>query len=392
MMKRKRPFLGLFVEDEKDQLDQFKKTIHTNFDGLVIKWEFVESFEEVEAQLETKKYDLVVSDIYLNLKETGRQISPPTKDASGFLMFMEVKQRFSIPWILISNASAPEGFEKNAGPFFRYVYKPDGPKVLNNTIKEVLESGFPEIRRNFLSAVEMDSANYLWSFLEKNWDDLRQGPFADDEILDRVIRNRAAVSLGKIDPSGESERNDAHSTEFYFYPPISPQNQYRLGSILKDKGDGMIRVVMNPHCHLAVQPEKKTPRTEWVVTAGTVLASSLIDREKENRNLLRGKIGDRPDKLARFIRPDFSIGSPSGRYWFLPGFLEIPDVFCDFSDIQSFKINEIEKRFAHIATLSPPFAENLQALFNAFFGSVGIPDLQPEDFMHLYPKDQGKKK
>ncbi len=392
MSMESRSFLGLCVDDDPEQLDQLKKVLPSQVMDYSIIWEFTEHFTKAKQLLETRKYDLVVCDIYVNLPE-GERIEAPLEDASGFHLFLKYMARFSLPWVLVSNATAPEGLDEHEGPFLKYVYKPDGPKMLEAAIKDVLSSGIPEVRRSLIEAIEAGTAGYIWGFLKEHLGELQKDPLEKKELLERVIRNRAAVSLGRIDPDQGKEVEDAHPVEFYFYPPIAPGNQYRLGSIIRAYENGESRVVLNPHCHLAVQQGKSEPRAELVVTVGTALAGELIDMEKDARNLLAGAASKRPGKLARLIRPDFEIGSPNGRFWFLPGLFDIlPNLFCAFLDIQSIPKKAVEKHFEHIATLAPPFAENFQACFQKFFGSVGIANLNAENFMHLYPKDTITKK
>jgi hypothetical protein len=133
-----------------------------------------------------------------------------------------------------------------------------------------------------------------------------------------------------------------------------------------------------PHCYLAIQPNQTVPRADYVVTVKTVpVATILGERTMEKIRKLEG------DKLYGAIRtlitppshPD--VGRPAGRYWYLPHFLEIPHLYCDFLQVESIKHSQLEQDYEELAVLSPPFAESLQACYGSFHGAVGIPNLIP---------------
>lgn len=86
------------------------------------------------------------------------------------------------------------------------------------------------------------------------------------------------------------------------------------------------------------------------------------------------------------------MGKPTGRHWFLPGFLELPNLFCDFLQVQSISLDMIGKDFDRMATLASPFAEALQACFGTFFGAVGIPVVNSERFKELIEQTTPPKK
>ena len=46
--------------------------------------------------------------------------------------------------------------------------------------------------------------------------------------------------------------------------------------------------------------------------------------------------------------------------------------------IESVRYDDLASRFDRLATLTPPYAEALQACFTAFYGSVGIPIVRNE--------------
>ena len=91
----------------------------------------------------------------------------------------------------------------------------------------------------------------------------------------------------------------------------------------------------------------------------------------------RSRANDR--KPAHKPSPPYheEVGRPEGRYWYLPHFLEIPHLYCDFLQVESIPYRQMEEEYEELAVLSPPFAESLQACYGAFHGSVGIPNVMP---------------
>lgn len=168
--------------------------------------------------------------------------------------------------------------------------------------------------------------------------------------------------------------------EFYIYPPIAPNDEYRLGQIIRNKADKSYRAILTPHCHLAVQADAKEPRAEYVLTIKTVDAKAEIERK--NKRPWTEK--DRNDEIRRRIQsPAGSMGQPAGRYWFLPSFFEMPDLFCDFMQMETIPMKSLIQDYDKYAVLDSPYAEALQSCFLVFYSSVGLPNLHPEKFIHF---------
>jgi hypothetical protein len=84
----------------------------------------------------------------------------------------------------------------------------------------------------------------------------------------------------------------------------------------------------------------------------------------------------RGQSLARVTRSPIrhnDARKPEDRYWYLPAFLEIPHLYCDFLQVDSVPYAELVRDFESIAVLTPPFAESLQACWTAFDAAVGLP-------------------
>jgi hypothetical protein len=221
--------------------------------------------------------------------------------------------------------------------------------------------------------------------LDANWDALDSAGLTRPDILNRLIHRRAAVQLGRLE--GAVERPTVEGAEFYLHPRIA--QDLRLGQILEHNGD--YRVVLTPHCHLVVQPGQTAPRADYILTAKTETASVLFNRVPIQGN----SDAKRLDDLRKRIQSPAGFGQPRGRYWFLPGFLAMPNLYVDFLQLESLPIRNVLDEWETFAVLDAPFAEALQSCFVSFYSAVGLPMLDPARFTGIiapHAQEQGEQK
>ena len=231
--------------------------------------------------------------------------------------------------------------------------------------------------------------------LAKRWSEITEFTKGGAKPLERVVRQRAAFQLARLDPKSQSptEITSVSSADYYIYPPVS--DSFRLGEILKRNDNGEIYVILTPHCFLTTQPNQERPRADYVLCAATVRADCVLEKEmKESWPTVgskkrESKIRKRLTNLSRI--PAANLGQPVGRYCFLPAFLDIPDLYCDIMKVTSIAYDKLVDDFTRIAVLASPFAEALQAQFGRHHSTVGLPPLASEDLnlleLRIVPKD-----
>jgi DNA-binding NarL/FixJ family response regulator len=367
----------LLVDDEPGVLKQLVETLPTKLDGFDLVWDPCESFEEGLARLESRRYDVVVTDMAFR----GKPGAPP--DFRGIKTIEQIRGKRFCPIVAYSSRTKPEGLFE--GVFLRFADKARGNDDIIAKLREVLASGVPAIARRLHDELDGVGGHYLWEFLTKRWDELGKIGSTTPEALERLLRRRAAIQLARLEQG--SEIDDVGASEFYIHPKISGE-ELRLGEILKRKGSAEYRVVLTPHCHLKIQAGEKEPRAEFVLTVRTMPAQDEIlkvwDKKKSQFNLKNADGVE--DAARRLIGSPPDLGTPKGRFWFLPRFLEMPDLYCDFMQIESLPLAAIQSDFEAVGVLDTPFAEALQARFAEFYSAVGTANLRPKEFLHLIPK------
>jgi hypothetical protein len=366
----------LLVEDNADDMRQFLRDFPGFFaaSGIEAEIDAQPSFEDAisAAKSATRRFDLIISDTFRG--------AHANKDAAVLEMIAEYRNGKFAPLVVCS--SAPKPAEVVESPFVRWADKGkvgDIPRVL----RETFDTGIPQLSRRIHDEIDRSAGGFLWEFLDSNWAKLKSTVSAKQ--LDRIVRRRAALMLGDLDPDQDHRvpLEVRHSSEYYIYPAFA-QTYFSLGDVVRSKADGEFRVILTPHCFLV--PRKTgsgaLPKAEYVLTVGAVGARDAIGKEAiENAKKIQQEEA-KLKKLAGWARNNI-VATPEGRYWFLPAFLDIPHLYCDFLRAATLDQATLKDNFVRIATLTPPYAESLQENFATFYGSVGIPDIDPSSIGSL---------
>lgn len=358
----------LLVDDDEESLKLLEESLPETIEGKTIRWEPCGAFDDAFQRIAERRFDVVVTDIYRDRQKK----EPVTGDPQGKTVLQEIRDRRFCPVLLFTDGTFPE--EPKEGPFVKLADKSPGNEQIVEKLGELIQTGIPELAHSLHDELDSASGSYLWEFLDTNWAALESSGLTQPDVLDRLIHRRAAVQLGRLDPSADVpvERPSIEGAEFYLRPRIA--KELRLGQILQQRDK--YRVVLTPHCHLVVQPGQTVPRADFILTAKTENASALFEQMPLQGNTAEKRISD----LRRRIQSPAGFGKPQGRYWFLPGFLSMPHLYVDFLQLESLKIQEALDEWDSFAVLDTPFAEALQSCFVAFYSAVGLPILDPTRF------------
>lgn len=366
----------LLIDDDPEVLDLLAASLPTELRGYELRWDPCGNFDEALLRVKERRYDVVATDIYRDRNRPGEEKTPVTAEPRAGTIVEEIRgHRFS-PLLLFTDGVFPPDYEE--GPFIKLADKSPGNDEIVAKLEELIATGVPELASRLHDELDRSSGSYLWEFLEQHWSSLGKAGLTEPQVLDRLVRRRAATQLGRLDPetTGVAERSAVEGAEFYLYPAVA--DEYRLGEIVVD-ASGRFRVVLTPHCHLTVQPGTAAPRADYVLTAKTVEASVLFAEDP----LTGSTQPKRVEALRRRIQSPADIGRPAGRYWFLPAFLEMPHLYVDLLQLESLEYEVLTTGYRRFAVLDVPFAEALQSCFGRFYSAVGLPVLQPERFPDL---------
>lgn len=360
----------LLVDDDEEFLSLLGSTLPGEIAGESIRWEPCLGFDAALQLIEERRYDVVVTDIYRD--QEGVQKGAPASEPRGTELLEEIRSRRFSPVLFITSGPFPA--EPARGPFVKFADKSENGAI-EREMAELLATGVPALAHAIHDELDRTSASYLWSFLDGNWEAMEAGGLTQPEVLDRLIHRRASVQLGRLDDADgqASERPTVEGAEFYLTPRIA--SGFRLGEIVRREDE--YRVVLTPHCHLVVQPDQDVPRADFVLTALALPWGEVFDKDA----LKGGSEDTRFKNLRRRLQsPADDLGRPSGRYWFLPGLLDMDHRFVDFMQIGSIPIKELSEEWTPFAVLDMPFAEAMQSCFVHFYSAVGLPSLDARRF------------
>ena len=365
----------LFVEDNADERRQITRDLKAHFKlkGIQVTIDEKENFESgFEAITNPNvRYDLVITDTYRGEHKN--------RDAAVLETVAKYREGKFAPVIVCSSGECPAVLKTSA--FVSWVDKASN-KGIENAVDEILKIGIPQLARNLHDELDKAAGNYLWKFLEDEWEQLKEK--TDNAQLERIIRRRAALAISDLMPGSDKYVlvPYRYGLEYYIYPSLE-QAYYNLGDIIKSKAnDKDIRVILTPHCHLFIQSGKDKPNADYVLTAKTIPVAEVLGKKLENAKEL--EVDKQDKKLKSWANsPAQTERTPEGRHWYLPKFLKIPHLFVDFLQIESIEIGILARDFERIATLAPPYSEALQTCFSGFYASVGIPVIAPESIRDL---------
>lgn len=363
----------LVVDDDPEVLNQLKDLVPGKIGDQPVAWEWSGDFDEALATLRRRRFDLLVSDIY-----RGREVSQKNiahGDLRARDLVSEIRAHRFCPIVLFTDGTCPDDLIK---PFVWFADKadPDFQHQLIEKLAEAIGTGLPRIARRLHDEIDRFAGSYVWNFLSTKWNEIRERHGFDEQALERVLRRRAALQIGRLDSDGEAfiERTTCDPVDYYIYPAVA--TDFRLGQIVRHRETREFRVVLTPHCFLTRQPGQDTPRATHVLTAGTIPASSLAGSWKWSKDT-------NGDLRRRTALPANVPAAPEGRYSFLPAFLDIPDLYCDLFQIDSIAYEKLIRDFESVAVLDAPYAEALQASLGRLYAAVGLPTLNVERVAHL---------
>jgi len=356
----------LIVDDDQNVLEDLKTDLPDHLSDLgEIEVVPVNSFDTAQQLLESfdKYFDVVVLDV----RQEDAGVEGETRGAK---LYERVR---SVRWLpVVFYTGVPQECEGLAAPPLVDVVVKDKPEELYVAVRAAIDSGAASLARRLLKKVDSNLRSFLGQVVAPNW--AEYSALGSDE-LEGVLLTRLAAWLrewgdetnGMLQPIGHTTTVAA----YYLQPPVS-QTGLRAGSILVDDAKE-IWVVLTPTCDLFTN--------EAILKIGEEVRSPKADRVF----LAKGMPARDHPKILKYLAGPSNTTTPSAikivtnhadnaRWFYLPGFLNVPELIVDMEWVTSAPIADVSK-WERLADLDQPFAEALLARHASWRGRIGTPDL-----------------
>ena len=364
----------IVVDDEKDLGESIKEYLEDerlNESGETAKVSVEQDFDAAFGALESVRYDIAVIDV-----RRGRRDATPKEEAGEQLLKKIQGIRF-LPVIFYTGLSRLVKHIENP-PFIQVVSKGGTHEALLEAIQITLESQLPHLNRALLNHMDNVQRDYMWGFVADNWQTIMGQ--TDRIAVSYLLARRLASSLSDSaaarlttdlggDVDKEIESGKLHPIQSYVLPPLD-EPIMMSGDIYKGVIDTVAGywILLTPSCDLV---QSKADR---LLLAGC----DLLEEQEEYSEWRKTQSKGKRRLIERLLNNNRQYGQ-QGRFAYLPGAVNIPDLVADLQNVVAIKREDFDSlSLKRLATLDSPFAEALTSQFSRLYGRIGTPDLDTE--------------
>lgn len=372
------------VEDTLEVQQQVKDFLERRtYAGKKLRVEPFSDFADARSRISARKIDLIVLDIIEGAPTGSKAAQTP-----GLGILKEVQNSVFVPVIIYT--AAPERVKEIVAPFVAVIGKAD-PKALasiGEKVDEFFKLKIPQTARAVNAHLERTLRDYMWGFVQENWDTSFKGLVDKPEFV-RILLQRLAhavtrkeIAMVEADIFGKPPKPKAtdpapadaiHPVEMYVMPPMD--EDVSLGNI-RMRGAGKAAefwVVLWPSCDTVTSGGRKA-KTE----AALCVLGSLVKDSPEFKEWSRDKAKAKNLRNLMKNTRDPAPGITKERFHFLPGVVDMPDLVLDFQALKHIPLTELYA-MTQIATLASPFSESLAARFSTYLLRLGTPPLDIDE-------------
>jgi CheY-like chemotaxis protein len=325
------------------------------------------SFDHALAELETRRFDLIVLDVRLGGHDK-QDLAPDEEE--GVRTLEQIKGRRFLPVVFWTGL--PSAVRHVEGPLVHVREKTESLEVLAGSVAHLFGTGLPTLNRALRRLVEDEQRRYMWDFVAEHWDEL-SGDGDAVGLAHLLVRRlgrtlsgpgigRVAAELGAGGPSSPAD-GTIQAAEMYIIPPL-PGTSPGVGEIYRDDSQEETQwwLTMTPACDL------EHDKAEYVVLAraGSVDSDSRIAAWRERDNA-KNKL-----KVRELV--SHKTGGQDDRWLFLPAAPTLPNLVVDLQQICNVERENLDT-MVRVGSLVSPFAEAMVSRFTRYFGRVGTDDL-----------------
>ncbi|EHU2158610.1 response regulator [Acinetobacter baumannii] len=332
----------LLVEDNESDISVFKSSIELFDDEHNIKTtlKVTKTFEEAIKVISESVFDGIVLDLSLHGSVEGG------KEIVDFIL----KQKMIIP-IIVYTGTPDDLAQYNFIEIYRKGEQENIIESILLDLKKTKEFGFNE-----LFNAQGQIQEFLKDVFYKNiYFQKKQWILHEDKSLVKkaILRHTLNHLTQHIDETDKKYFLE----EMYIYPPITKTP--KTGSIIKDKNN-QYHIILTPACDFA-QSKARCILLAEIIPPLSYIRENFPGNEESN---------GRRDKLNTLVN------NKKQEYHYLPRLGNFEGGFIDFTSVQSFSHDDLNKNFTEVKIqISPYFISDILGRFSSYYARQGQPDL-----------------
>jgi CheY-like chemotaxis protein len=382
------------VEDSDDYRDDIVKQLEKSSvaHGGPPRVVSVKHFREAIPVLSSQTVDVLILDVR---EDNG-------DDYAGQRVLEKLQEVRFVP-VVFYTAYSDRVTELAQEPVIQVVGKGEKTSVLLAAVKSAFDSGLPAASRGISDHVREVTREYMWNHISQHWAGLARYSIEDKTAmltarLARTLDLTLAIERTEAlrGPIGHAlaAKSRWHPSRIYIFPPMGGESDFDTGDVLHHRTSDTYWVQLTPACDLA---NEKASR-HLLVAASPLLAVNPFDQwheadnewrnlesiappkggwrgeEQKKRKLLKSRASTLRSQCTNILQGKIE------RFFFLPHFLEIPDLLLDLQHVTTPE-NEQMAEYQRVAGLAAPWPQVLANRYNRHTGRIGYDDPDVQEVM-----------
>lgn len=378
----------LVIEDNKERADDLRRYLeHAGIYNI----KHYKDFSDGEKSFSYEKFDLAIIDV--------KDDSPQGDPYAGVEVISRIINNIFIPIIFwtgnplkpIEDYLISQDLDPNIDDSMISLMSKTKTDAIVPKIQHIIQSKYFGVAKSIEHEISKTLAEHLWRHVRPRYRDYFSGLTEEDilKLQESILRSRI---IRKLSAEIDNDEVSGYAAWRYIFPPVSCD--LSTGSILTNKESSEWSIVLSPACNLEPRGKEgsaNVPKSDYLIVAKA--------KPVEEYNFY-AQYSESPSKSAWNKLVGDKLKAKENWYY-LPKFVDIPDLFINLENIYAFQLNKEEyinsfqegdscsyweyftdtNSLEHIATLSSPYVENLISQYSHFVGKVGTPDLRIMNIM-----------
>ena len=333
----------LLVEDNQSDIQTFKSSLEL-FDEdyhITTDLQSADTFEEALTLIQSNDFDGIVIDLSLHNSDLG-----------GKELISTIINEYKLTIPIVVYTGTPDDIAEYE--YIQAYQKGERENLITeilNDFRKTKAFGFTDLFnakgqiQDFLKEVFYKNIYHQ----KKQWIE-----YDDKELVKKAILRHTLNHLTQhIDETDEKYFLE----EMYIYPPIS--KMHKTGSIIKDERNNY-HIILTPACDFAQSK------------ARCILLAEIISP----LNYIRENFPGNEESNSRRNKLETLLYNKKQEYHYLPKLSPFDGGFIDFTSVQSYSVEELNRNFSEVKIqISPYFISDILGRFSSYYARQGQPDL-----------------